>query len=155
MRSKTPLPHRFTVRVYGLWLRNNQILLSRENIQGQLYTKFPGGGLEFGEGTRECLAREFEEEAGVSIQTGDHFYTTERYIPSAFDPSAQVLSIYYYVAPDSPAQAVPTDNPQNSTLLQDPGDQVLFWQNLAQLHADMLPLPIDKKVVKLLLKSYR
>jgi 8-oxo-dGTP pyrophosphatase MutT (NUDIX family) len=63
----------FTIRVYGLLITDeNKVLVSDEFIRGNYYTKFPGGGLEFGEGTRECLAREFMEEMNLKVEVGDH-----------------------------------------------------------------------------------
>ena len=45
-----------SIRVYGLLINEHrQVLVSDEYIRGQHYTKFPGGGLEFGEGLREGL----------------------------------------------------------------------------------------------------
>ena len=59
--------NRFTIRVYGiLFDENKRILVSDEFIRGDYFTKFPGGGLEIGEGTRDCLKREFKEETGVT-----------------------------------------------------------------------------------------
>jgi hypothetical protein len=46
----------FNVRVYGLLLDpQNRLLVSDEYIKGEFFTKLPGGGLEFGEGTRLLL----------------------------------------------------------------------------------------------------
>ena len=46
----------FNVRVYGILIDSNKrLLVSDEFIRGNYFTKFPGGGLEFGEGTRDCL----------------------------------------------------------------------------------------------------
>jgi hypothetical protein len=46
----------FNVRVYGLLFdEKNRLLVSDEFIRGNYFTKLPGGGLEFGEGTRDCL----------------------------------------------------------------------------------------------------
>ena len=58
---------RFNVRVYGLLMNDcEQILVADEVFKnGNRATKFPGGGLELGEGTREGLAREFKEETGI------------------------------------------------------------------------------------------
>ena len=59
---------KYTVRVYGILLDNdNRILVSDEFIRGDYFTKFPGGGLELGEGTRDCLKREFKEETGLDV----------------------------------------------------------------------------------------
>src|SRR5690349_18391076 len=86
-----------SVRVYGILINDNkQVLVSDEYIRGGLYTKFPGGGLEVGEGTRDCLAGEFMEEMGLRVEVGNHIYTTDFYQPSAFNNAHQILSIYYY-----------------------------------------------------------
>ena len=54
----------FNIRVYGLILESGSILLSKELIMGEEVFKFPGGGLEYGEGLIDGLNREFEEEMG-------------------------------------------------------------------------------------------
>src|SRR3990170_6441785 len=87
----------FNVRVYGILLGpDNSVLVSDEFIRGSYYTKFPGGGLEFGEGTRDCLKREFKEEMDLEVAIGDHIYTTDFFQMSAFNPSHQIISIYYF-----------------------------------------------------------
>ena len=89
--------HRFNLRVYGILINEKkQVLVSDEYIRGNYYTKFPGGGLEFGEGTRDCLAREFMEEMNLRVEIGDHIYTTDYFQMSAFNPDHQIISIYYY-----------------------------------------------------------
>jgi ADP-ribose pyrophosphatase YjhB (NUDIX family) len=88
----------FTLRVYGILINEvNQVLVSDEFIRGNYYTKFPGGGLEFGEGTRSCLAREFMEEMNLKVTVGEHLYTTDFFQMSAFNPTDQIVSIYYRV----------------------------------------------------------
>lgn len=90
----------FNIRVYGLLITDdNHVLVSDEYIKGDFITKFPGGGLEFGEGTRDCLAREFMEEMNLQITVGDHLYTTDFFQLSAFCPGQQVVCIYYRVHP--------------------------------------------------------
>src|SRR5690349_3590440 len=72
-----------TLRVYGILINEkNQVLVSDEYIRGGYFTKFPGGGLEFGEGTRDCLKREFIEEMGLRIEVDEHLYTTDIFMPS-------------------------------------------------------------------------
>src|SRR6266487_5025673 len=86
------------IRVYGILINDeNQLLLSDEFIRGEYYTKFPGGGLEFGEGTRDCLKREFREEMDLNVEVGEHIYTTDHYQISAFNKEHQIISIYYFV----------------------------------------------------------
>lgn len=87
---------RFNIRVYFLLTNeNDEILVSDEVIKGRPYTKFPGGGLEFGEGTRACCAREALEELGQEIEVLEHIYTTDFFIRSSFYPSHQVMAVYY------------------------------------------------------------
>ena len=88
---------RFNIRVYGILINDKkQVLVADEYVRGGLYTKFPGGGLEFGEGTRDCLKRELKEELGIEAAIGDHVYTTDYFQMSAFRPDDQIISIYYF-----------------------------------------------------------
>lgn len=88
----------FNIRVYGILINETkQVLVSDEFIRGKYYTKFPGGGLEFGEGTRDCLKREFKEEMELEVEIGEHIYTTDHFQLSAFNNSHQIISIYYFV----------------------------------------------------------
>jgi len=88
----------FNIRVYGILSgKNREVLVSDEFIRGNQYTKFPGGGLEFGEGTRDCLKREFLEEMSLRVRVTEHLYTTDFFQMSAFNPEHQIISIYYLV----------------------------------------------------------
>jgi len=91
-------PERFTIRVYGLLItKEGQILLSNERIGDFAFTKFPGGGMEFGEGALECLKREFFEETGISIEIIKHVYTCNFFVQGRLNPEEQVIGIYYLV----------------------------------------------------------
>ena len=149
---------RFTIRVYGILLdENKRILVSDEFIRGDYFTKFPGGGMEIGEGTRDCLKREFKEETGLDVTVGDHMYTTDYFQPSAFNPNDQIISIYYFV------HAEGLNNLQVKTTvfdfelhqIADPKGQseVLRWIEWKDLDEDAVSLPIDKIVVKMLKES--
>ena len=60
---------RFNVRVYGILINDrNELLVSDELIKGIRFTKFPGGGLEWGEGIEACLKREFIEDLNQPIK---------------------------------------------------------------------------------------
>jgi len=139
----------FTIRVYGLLIWEDRLLLSQENIYGSIYTKLPGGGLEFGEGTLECVQREFMEEAKLKISIEKHFYTTEDFVASAFNPQMQVMSIYYLVncADLSPLAHLPESD------FTKHGDQKLYWKKLAALSPADVDLSIDKIVIEKLLRG--
>src|SRR6478736_5841925 len=87
----------FNVRVYGLLINDaNEVLISDEQEYGFKMIKFPGGGLEFGEGLLDGLKREFIEECNTQVEIISHFYTTDFYVKSAFNNS-QIISVYYLV----------------------------------------------------------
>lgn len=130
---------RFNVRVYGLWLQDRHVLVSEEQIKGEAYFKFPGGGLEFGEGTVTCLKREWMEELALEIEVLEHFYTTDFFQPSAFDDS-QVISIYYIVKPAMPA----------GYAFPDTGTERFLFMPADELLVSRISLPIDKKVAEML-----
>lgn len=88
----------FTIRVYGLVVNEQQeVLVAEEMYRGRHMVKFPGGGLQWGESTIDCLKREFREELRIEVEIGPHFYTTDFFVASAFDTDVQLLSIYYEV----------------------------------------------------------
>lgn len=143
----------FNVRVYGLLInQNNQLLISDELEYGQHFSKFPGGGLEYGEGLTEGLKREFMEECFFEIDIVRHFYTTDFYLKSAFDDS-QIISVYYLVKNISPInlsiKTVPFDfDGQTEGPLQS-----FRWIDLDQLKVEDVNFPADQKAVELLLKT--
>ena len=93
-------PNRFNIRVYGILLNENQeVLVMDERRFGMNMTKFPGGGLEFGEGISDALKREWKEELSIDIQLNKLFYVNEFFQASAFRETDQLISIYYLVEP--------------------------------------------------------
>src|ERR1700760_3429253 len=101
----------FNVRVYGLLINDNyEILVSDEYEYKMNFTKFPGGGLEYGEGLTEGLKREFMEECNTAIVVTGHFYTTDFFVKSAFNDS-QIISVYYLVKPIGKLDVVIKTNP--------------------------------------------
>lgn len=140
----------FNVRVYGVLIDHGCILVVDESKDGLEFTKLPGGGLEFGEGTKDCLIREFKEETGLDIEVGAHLYTTDFFQPSAFDFSQQIISIYYYIHCNdlAPLKTVlKTDTPE----MKSTSKECFWWLDLNGDSVDQLTLPIDKYVMKRLL----
>ncbi|MFN5938542.1 MAG: NUDIX hydrolase [Sphingobacteriales bacterium] len=147
----------FNIRVYGILTDDqNRILVADEYIRGGYYTKFPGGGLEFGEGTRDCLKREFIEEMSLQIHVGDHLYTTDFFQMSAFNPEHQIISIYYHVKALEPITAPIREKQFDFDAAQldvyaKTGEIETFrfidWENFSSAS---VTLPIDKVVADLI-----
>ncbi len=140
----------FNVRVYGLLINeDHQILISDERQEGKEFSKFPGGGLELGEGLKEALEREFMEECNAEVEVVNHFYTTDFFERSTFNNS-QIISIYYFVKARKPlvlnVKSAPFDFEEGS-------DQSFRWVNLADLRPETVTFRTDQTVVGLLLKA--
>jgi len=89
----------FNVRVYGILVNEQgEVLISDERTENVSFTKFPGGGLEYGEGLLDALKREYMEETGLEVEVLKHIYTTDFWEKSSFNDS-QIISIYYQVNP--------------------------------------------------------
>lgn len=149
----------FNVRVYGVLVYEQRILVADEFIRGYFVTKFPGGGLEFGEGTRDCLKREFMEEAGLEVTVGEHLYTTDYFQPSAFKANDQVLSIYYFVHTHQPitlATKTTLFDFEPSAIADANGEAEVFrWIPISEFNEACVTLPIDKKAATLLQEYFR
>lgn len=142
----------FNIRAYGLVILDNRVLVSIEFIHGREITKFPGGGLQWGEGMADCVKREFMEETGLEVQTGKCFYLTDYFVTSVFNKDQQVISSYF-LTEILPGQQVPLEKIKNGADGVAEWHQ-LKWIDLKEINPDMFYFPIDKKVVELLLKEF-
>jgi ADP-ribose pyrophosphatase YjhB (NUDIX family) len=144
----------FNVRVYGLLIdEQNGILLSDEEEYGFRFSKFPGGGLEYGEGLMEALIREFKEECDADVEVLAHFYTTDFFIKSVFNES-QVISVYYLVKPKS---VLNLNFKTQAFDFDEEGDvkQAFRWRSLDELTANDVTFETDQRVVDLIIERYR
>jgi ADP-ribose pyrophosphatase YjhB (NUDIX family) len=146
--------------VYGILINDEkQLLVVDEFIRGKYYTKFPGGGLELGEGTRDCLKREFKEEMNIEVEVKEHLYTTDFYQVSAFNPSHQIISIYYLVTPLEELN-VPVKNEfnlaekKNKAHANDEEIEEFRFIEWDKISEDSVTLPIDKVAVRLLKEKF-
>lgn len=143
--------NRFNIRVYGILINQfSEILIADEVRGGHFFTKFPGGGLEWGEGLKDCLIREFQEELGIGIEIGDLFYCTDFFVASAFKNTDQLISIYYKVNFDQVNQL---HFEGYSIPLTEEGER-FRWLPIGELSEDVFTFPIDKIVAEQLKRQF-
>jgi len=125
---------KINIRVYALCIKDNKILALHEEYAGDFLIKLPGGGLEFGESTIECLKREFQEELNLDINVTEHFYTQDDFLVSRFRDNEQLITIYYL------AEILNEED----QLILDPCIEKTEWFSLDG--ENPFQLPIDKRV---------
>jgi ADP-ribose pyrophosphatase YjhB (NUDIX family) len=135
------LANKFNIRVYGLLFNSKQeILITHEERASMPMTKFPGGGLEWGEGIHDALIREFREELNIEIEMKELFYLTDYFQISAFSEEDQLISIYYLV------REIGNNLPEEKHFVLD--DIHFEWIAINQLHKQSFTFPIDQVVAK-------
>ena len=152
---------RFNIRVYILLLDepNARVLLSDEIVDGEYITKFPGGGLEMGEGILDCLHREAREELGQEVEALRQFYTSETFQVSRYRSEDQIICVYYIcrLPRNGEGQRQPvfrvTEQKFDFIEIYDRAES-FRWQALADLQAEDLSLPLDRQVVSRLLAEH-
>lgn len=132
----------FNIRIYGLLIEQNRLLITKEPFVDELIYKFPGGGLEFGEGLHDCLIREFKEELNLDIEVVQHIFTQDDFIQSAVNPDDQVLMIYYQVKAKNFEEFKVKTSDINEVI----------WKDLDELKVEDLTMPTEQKAVQELLK---
>lgn len=141
----------FNLRVYGIIINSkDEVLVSDELRHGSSFTKFPGGGLEWGEGQRETLVRELKEEMNLDAQIGDLFYVNDFFQKSAFRENDQLISFYYIVSKID-FDAIPVTN--HNFPLTEEGEK-FRWMQRTELLESVFAFPIDKVVAKLLTSNF-
>lgn len=133
----------FNIRVYAIILNErDEVLLSDERRNGFSFTKFPGGGLEWGEGTADCLIRELQEELGLDAEPGVLYYVNEFFQESRFHKDHQLISFYYLVK-NIDLDAIPATD--HYYPLQEEGEK-FRWVNRKEIDTEELTFPVDKIV---------
>ncbi|MDD2983222.1 MAG: NUDIX domain-containing protein [Crocinitomicaceae bacterium] len=141
---------KFNIRVYGILINDKQeVLISDEHRFKTAFTKFPGGGLEFGEGLADGLKREFREELNLEIEVGELFYVNDFLQTSKFDDSYQLISFYYLV---NCADYKSIKNRTSNSPLTADGEE-FRWFPIEKLRKEMMTFPIDKLVAEKLGKA--
>ncbi|MGV3762418.1 NUDIX domain-containing protein [Parapedobacter sp.] len=133
----------FNIRVYGILVNESrEVLISDEREYGMEFSKFPGGGLEYGEGLADGLMREFKEECHIEIDILRHIHTTDVFIKSAFNDS-QVLAVYYLVKNKTPFNCRFSEKAFDFEV-GNPIDQVFRWIPVGKLNEGDLTFEMDR-----------
>jgi 8-oxo-dGTP diphosphatase len=144
---------RFNIRVYILLYdeAGTSLLLSDEILSGDYYTKFPGGGLEYGEGLLDCLHREAKEELGQDVEVLHQFYASETFQVSKFVPEDQIICVYYQccLPKNGQGRRLPTfrvSKQKYDFVEKREREESFRWQLIETLQEEDMSLPLDKLV---------
>ncbi|NLV67904.1 MAG: NUDIX hydrolase [Spirochaetes bacterium] len=67
----TDLCKNVRIRVCGILIDRDKLLLIAHKKDDEVYWLLPGGGVDYGESLKEALCREFIEELGISIEVDE------------------------------------------------------------------------------------
>ncbi|CAG0948245.1 ADP-ribose pyrophosphatase [Flavobacteriales bacterium] len=144
----------FNVRVYAIIINQaNEVLLTDEHRFGTSFTKFPGGGLEYGEGLKDGLIREIREELNTEVCSMQHFYTTDFFQPSVFHENQQIISVYYRVNLNNYSHIQTQDEPFCFQQGAKEFAQEFRWKKITEFSPNDVSFPIDKYVANLIVAA--
>jgi ADP-ribose pyrophosphatase len=82
------------VRVAGILIEDDRILLIEHTKNNRKYWLVPGGGVDWGESAAEALIREFKEETGLDIEVEKFLFISETIAP---DKQKHVINLYFKI----------------------------------------------------------
>ena len=82
------------VRVAGILIEDDKILLIEHLKKDKRYWLVPGGGVDWGESTAEALIREYNEETNLDISVEKFLFLSETIAP---DKQKHVINLYFQI----------------------------------------------------------
>lgn len=82
------------VRVAGILIEDDKILLIEHLKKDKRYWLVPGGGVDWGESTAEALIREYKEETNLDISVEKFLFLSETIAP---DKQKHVINLYFQI----------------------------------------------------------
>lgn len=96
--------YNFNIRVTGILIENDELLVVKQKISEQRNWSLPGGRAEQGETLEQALKREFKEETGLIVEVGKLLY-----ICDVATSSNKVLHITFLVERKGGTITLPTN----------------------------------------------
>ncbi len=87
-------PKKPRVRVAGILIIDNKILLIEHAKKDKKYWLVPGGGIEWGESAKEALIREYQEETNLDIEVKEFLFMSETISPTK---EKHVINLYFSI----------------------------------------------------------
>lgn len=88
------------IRVAGILIRGNKLLLIAHKKNNDIYWLLPGGGVDYGESLHEALQREFEEELNIAIEVRELVLVSDSIDPSGKRHVVNVCFLCNYLGGD-------------------------------------------------------
>ena len=142
----------FNIRVYAFIMNGyDEVLIAEEFHYDTFMMKFPGGGLQFGEGIFDALKREVKEELNQEVDSATHFHTTDFYVQSKFNADHQVVGVYYIVHLKNDISHLYR---KMDKVVASNGEEAFKWKKIAALNPNDFTFPVDKKAVEVFLSLF-
>lgn len=82
------------VRLAGILIKNNKVLLIKHKKNNEEYWLLPGGGLDYGETFQKALKREFMEETNLNVDVKEMVFISESISPTL---SRHIVNLFFIV----------------------------------------------------------
>jgi len=120
--------NRLRVRACGICVKNNSLLMvNHSEISAQDFWSPPGGGIQLNERAEDGLAREFNEEVGLSIEVRKFLFACE-----FIQPPLHAIELFFEVVASSDQLIVGSDpEPGSPSIIR--AVKFMTWNDIENL----------------------